>query len=137
MREGSLKLRPCIVVNRSSFYNGNERGQRFTVAHELCHILHDQSRARELAHISGSWASPAIEKRANAFATWVLMPRHVLIAEFYTIRDKEDPERVREVAEKLQVTEIALIRHLYNLGIMHEAQRDFLLSETGYGIGFG
>ena len=126
-------LRPIIVVNASSIYNGNEKSKRFTVAHELCHILHDQSRARKLAHISGPWASPAIEQRANAFAAWMLMPRRLLITSFAENDDVEDVEYVRRVAERIQVTDTALIWHLYNLSFIHDSQRESLLSDLGYG----
>lgn len=126
-------LKPIIVVNESSIYNGNEKSRRFTVAHELCHILHDQSRARKLAHISGPWASPAIEQRANAFAAWVLMPRALLMASLVEGEDFGDIESVRRVADRIRVTDTALIWHLYNLGFIHDSQRESFLSDVGYG----
>lgn len=125
-------LKPVIVVNESSIYNGNENSKRFTVAHELCHIFHDQSRARKLAHISGPWASPAIERRANAFAAWILMPRRLLTGSFVEGEDVEDVEDVRRVAARIRVTDTALIWHLYNLGFIHDLQRESLLSDLGY-----
>ena len=126
-------LTPVIVVNESSIYNGNEKSKRFTVAHELCHILRDQSRARKLAHISGPLASPAIEQRANALAAWILMPQRLLIASFAESDDVQDVDNVRRVAERIQVTDTALIWHLYNLGFIHDSQRELLLSDLGFG----
>lgn len=120
-------LKPIIVVNESNIYNQNEKSRRFTVAHELCHILHDQSRARKLAHISGPWASPAIEQRANAFAAWLLMPRRLLVEQFHANKNL-DTERLHGVADMLQVTDTALIWHLYNLGFIDEYQRELLLT---------
>ena len=38
------ELTPTMVVNESSPCNQNGKGRRFTVAHELCRILHDQGR---------------------------------------------------------------------------------------------
>ena len=130
-------LKPVIVVNESNIYNGNENSRRFTVAHELCHILHDQSRARKLAHISGPWASPAIERRANAFAAWTLMPRRLLAGSFVEGEDVEDVEIVRQVAEQIRVTDTALIWHLFNLGFIQELQRESLLSDLGFERDFG
>ena len=87
-----VKIKPIIFVNSSSNYNQNDKGRRFTVAHELCHILHDQNWARKLAHISGPWASPAIEQRATAFAAWFLMPRRRLSPPFRANGDLLDIE---------------------------------------------
>ena len=127
-------LRPVIVVNKSSIFNRNEKSRRFTVAHELCHILHDQSRARRLAHISGPWASPAVEQRANAFAAWLLMPRH-LLAKFFVDREELiSIEDVRQVAERLLVTNVALIWHLYNLGFIQDSQREILLTDLSNAV---
>ena len=69
-----VELTPAMVVNESSPCNQNGKGRRFAVAHELCHVLHDQGRAQGLARISGPRAHPAVEQRANAFAAWMLMP---------------------------------------------------------------
>ena len=126
-------LKPTIVVNENSVYNGNENSRRFTVAHELCHILHDQSRARKLAHISGPWASPAVEQRANAFAAWLLMPRPLLKALIVEGEEFGDIERVRRFANRICVTDNALIWHLYNLDFIHDSQRESFLSDIGYG----
>ena len=67
------ELRPTILVNLDNL-NNVARGKRFTLAHELCHILFDQSQARSLAHCSTPWAPPSVEQRANAFAAMLLMP---------------------------------------------------------------
>ncbi len=125
------ELKPVIVVNTNSIYNRKENSRRFTVAHELCHILHDQGRARRLAHISGPWASPAIEQRANAFAAWLLMPRRLLMESFAESGDLEEIEHVRRLVERIRVTDIALIWHLYNLGFIQDSQRESLLSDIG------
>ena len=121
-------LKPIIFVNRSSNYNQNEKGRRFTMAHELCHILHDQSRARKLPHISGPWASPAIEQRANAFAAWLLMPRRLLSRLFLANGDLLDIEGLQNLADDLHVTDIALLMHLYNLRFIRDFQRDNLMA---------
>ena len=130
-------LKPVVVVNESSIYNGNEKSKRFSIAHELCHILYDQSRARKLAHISGPWASPAIEQRANAFAAWILMPPRLVNNSFLECDDVEYVDRVRRLAERIQVTDTALMWHLYNLGFIEDSQRELLLSGLGYGKGPG
>ena len=72
---------PRIVINRTHHFNRNESGKRFTIAHELCHVLFDRTRARRVTHASsGPWAAQGIEKRANAFAAYLLMPRALVLA---------------------------------------------------------
>lgn len=67
-------LKPTILVNIDNLKNKDKSGIRLTLAHEFCHILFDQSRARSLEHSSTPWASPSVEQRANAFAAMLLMP---------------------------------------------------------------
>ena len=50
------------------------RAQRFTLAHELCHMLHDRSYGARLAIASGPWAPWGIEKRANALLAGAGVP---------------------------------------------------------------
>ena len=66
--------RPGIVVNTCHDRNAHGFGRRFTVAHELCHVLFDREAGHRLALASGPWAPHAIEQRANAFAAMLLMP---------------------------------------------------------------
>ena len=118
---------PSIMVNTRSAYNRNEDGRRFTIAHELCHIVHDQSRARRLAHTSGPWAAPGIEKRANAFAAWLLMPPRLLQQHI----DTETPihvDRLQEIASSIRVADTALVLHLFNLAFIDEVEREGLRS---------
>lgn len=113
---------PAILVNTSSVYNQNEAGRRFTLAHELCHVLYDRTRARKLSHLSGPWASARIEKRANAFAAMFLAPpwsiRHRL--------DDVSPESVRKLAGEVGMGMTALVEHLYNVDLITDAQREVL-----------
>ncbi|NOY28537.1 MAG: hypothetical protein GXP62_21990, partial [Oligoflexia bacterium] len=47
---------PTVLCNQR--YSGSQKAEihRFTLAHELCHVLYDASRASELAIASGPWA---------------------------------------------------------------------------------
>ncbi len=116
---------PQIVLNRTHGFNVNAAGRRFTVAHELCHVLFDRTRARRLAHASGKWASPAIEKRANAFAAYLLMPPALVFDSVEGSRSI-DREAVMQLAGTLQVSQSALVEHLYNLGLIDDVQRERL-----------
>lgn len=118
-------LTSTIIINTASSYNLNNDGRRFTIAHELCHILYDQSRARRLAHTSGPWVAPGIEKRANAFAAWLLMPPR-LLQKYMSLTGPIDASSLKRIADSMNVAERALIEHLYNLDVIGEYERDTL-----------
>ena len=121
---------PRIVVNQKHYFNQNESGQRFTVAHELCHVLFDRTRARRIAHVSGQWAAPGIEQRANAFAAYLLMPRPLVLKH---LRDANRIEKgdVQQLADRLRVNHSALLPHMQNLGLIDVEHRDRLRDELG------
>jgi Zn-dependent peptidase ImmA (M78 family) len=118
-------FRPTILVNTTSVFNSNPFGRRFTIAHELCHVLYDRSRARRVAHVSGPWVAPGIEKRANAFGAFLLMPRSLVLR----LLDGEisiTDGRITRLANLLQVNETPLIEHLYNIDMISEWDRERL-----------
>jgi len=118
---------PLIVVNQTSPFNKGEDGRRFTLAHELCHILVDRTRARRVSHTSGPWAPPEVEKRANAFAAYLLMPRDI-IRKNLASSGYSEREAVKTLADRLHVSESALVEHLYNLDFIDETKREELRS---------
>lgn len=118
-------LRPTILVNSDNMRN-SRRGKRFTLAHELCHILFDRSHARSLAHSSTPWASPSIEQRANAFAAMLLMPpSRAKLPNRWTRNELKNA--VGRLADKLIVSRSALRPHLANIHEIGESELDFLL----------
>jgi len=124
--------KPTIIINKSWRYSESPAGVRFTIAHELCHLLYDRSHARKLAIASGPWAPLSIEKRANAFAAMFLMPPHLIER---AVADSPDPitelAGVKAVARRLRVGIVAAIEHLCNLTLMTEIERDELLAQLG------
>jgi Zn-dependent peptidase ImmA (M78 family) len=119
---------PTILVNSTSPFNLTENGKRFTLAHELCHVLYDRSRARRVTHVSGPWVAPGIERRANAFAAYLLMPRS-LVARGWQHHFEASRAEFEAFASRLHVNETALIEHLYNLDLIDELARERLRSE--------
>lgn len=124
--------KPTIVINKSWRYSASSTGVRFTIAHELCHILHDRNHGKRLAIASGPWAPRIVEKRANAFAAMFLMPTYLVER---AVADSPDPVTklagVKAVARKLHVSAVAATEHLCNLTLMTETERDELLTQLG------
>ena len=122
--EGVDYLSPSAVAH--------PRARRFTLAHELCHLLHDRSYGALLAIASGPWAPRNIERRANAFAAWLLMPPHRLKPAIAWAHGAINTnEGISAVANELDVSRSALVRHLFNLGEITEEDQDALLAGAG------
>ena len=119
--------RPAILINGRCGANAGDAGRRFTLAHELCHLLFDRERGKPLAVASGPWAPRAIEQRANAFAAMLLMPTSLvkravagLAVAVATV------EGVNEVAKRLRTGRLAALNHLTSLGFVDEMDRQWL-----------
>ena len=125
------RQRPHIFLN-TSFYSGNrETIRRFTLAHELCHLLLDRERGADVGIASGPWAPIAIEQRANAFAAGMLMPTWLLRDSIAAIAGQLDDLRVlSDLANSMQVSQASLIDRLYNLGELSFDERIRLRTAT-------
>lgn len=113
---------PTIAVNRSSPQSRSLVARRFTLAHELCHLLFDRVYGVRVAVASGPWAPEAVERRANAFAAMFLMPAGLLqraIARSSASLDSD--EGLRAVAADLRVSQAALSEHARNLGFLDDS----------------
>jgi Zn-dependent peptidase ImmA (M78 family) len=107
--------------------------QRFTLAHEYGHLLLHRNRA-EIWERDLFRANTPEERQANAFAAAFLMPKP-LIERMY---DEYGFSRKRKalpmygwlvMTRRLQVSPHALAWRLYNLGYIHESERDWALGE--------
>lgn len=122
--------RPGIVVNTLHYRNAHPFGLRFTLAHELCHVLFDREEGRRLAVASGPWAPRSIEQRANAFAAMLLMPPSLIeraAARLHWPLDSK--EGVREAAYVLETSVDALLHHLRNTGFITDTDRERIEDE--------
>ena len=115
------KHRPGIVINMGHQANRHSLGKRFTLAHELCHLLFDRETGRRLAVASGPWAPRDVEQRANAFAAMLLMPAS-LVSRVVAGLNEPLPTRegVRKAAARLGAGRPAVLHHLTNLGFIDE-----------------
>ena len=123
-------LRPTVLVNVDNLKNKYDGGRRFTLAHEFCHILFDQSKARPLTHSSTPWASPSIEQRANAFAAMLLMPPYRARRPSAAADDVKNLKHgIELLARRLRVSRVALKRHLSNINEIDPYELEYVLGE--------
>lgn len=115
---------PHIFLNTKTRWAQSPGAKRFTLAHELCHLILDREYGDELAIASGPWAPVAIEQRANAFAAALLMPTSLLRDELADAdASADDPETIRSVSVRLRVSASSLVDRLYNLGELTSDER--------------
>ncbi|MBF0399791.1 MAG: ImmA/IrrE family metallo-endopeptidase [Magnetococcales bacterium] len=115
---------PTILLNTAHPKNLQDEGRRFSIGHELCHILHDRFFGSEVAIASGPWAPANIEKRANAFSAMLLMPLDLINPLIRSLPCPLDTlDGIHSLAKQLRVGRRALVWHLYNLSKLDEAQR--------------
>ena len=125
--------KPAVLVNDNVLYR-SVRTRRFTLAHELCHVLHDRNYGATLALASGPWAPVDVEKRANAFAAMLLMPTDLVGSVVRKLKSRLDsPGAIWEVANAFQTSFTATLDHLWNLGHIDEVTRDALRAEIEAG----
>ena len=118
---------PTIAINTASRYFSSSHATRFTLAHELCHLLFDRSQGSRLAVASGPWAPRVIEQRANAFAAMLLMPPGLLGRAIEASREGlTSALGVQHVATRLGVGSSALVEHAHNMGLLDEVEREDL-----------
>jgi Zn-dependent peptidase ImmA (M78 family) len=127
------KHRWTICIN-PSYHDGNDDEiRRFTMAHELCHLLYDRGKEQKVAIASGPWAPKDIERRANAFAAMFLMPRDLVRLACREAGDLRKMAAIESVAHQLHTSVTATLHHLSNLYVIDEGTRDRLLSELRRG----
>jgi len=69
---------PAVLLNERGIHARSAVGSGATLAHELCHLLVDRDGALPLADVLGGRAAVLVERRANAFAAELLMPKSVV-----------------------------------------------------------
>src|SRR5579863_2998046 len=104
---------PHVYPNRRTRWGESFEVERFTLAHELCHLILDRDHADELAVASGPWAPVGIEQRANAFAAAFLMPTWLLKDALAAAQAPADhPETIRAMSATLRVSASSLTDRL-------------------------
>jgi Zn-dependent peptidase ImmA (M78 family) len=120
---------PTIALNNSYARGTYPNVTRFSLAHELCHLLYDRSHGQRLAIASGPWAPVGIERRANAFAAMFLMPPRLVREAIGACPDPVNtPEAFSFVSARLRVGVVAAAEHLCNLGLVSEEEKESALA---------
>jgi Zn-dependent peptidase ImmA (M78 family) len=107
-----------------------DRRRRFTVAHEIGHLVLHKGRPLVLDHVrvnfrdaNSSTASDLEEIQANAFAAEVLMPRDQVIASAKRLledRTATDAAILKYLAQGFDVSDQAMEYRLINLGLRRQ-----------------
>ena len=103
-----------------------ETRQRFTIAHELGHVLlhkEESLHVDETASIrfrdeESSLATKSDEIEANQFAAELLMPEHLVTEEIAKLPDADPEDAIPILAERFQVSEQAMTLRLNRLGLL-------------------
>ena len=124
-------FRPTIVINDLCPRNKTMPGRRFTLAHELCHLLYDRGQARRVTHSSSPWAPEPVERRANAFAAMLLMPYRLVDAALAQVGRITTEHHLKLVAERLRCSKPAVLEHLRNIARLDATFYFRLKAEAG------
>lgn len=68
---------PCVILNLDRQHTSRER-TRMTLAHELGHLILDRAGGLPFCEVLGGTVDDFMERRANAFAAELLLPRSIV-----------------------------------------------------------
>lgn len=93
--------------------------QRFTLAHELCHLLTGDDQGVHLDTDVYDKSAPG-ERRANAFAAAFLMPESFIKSEVAHCQDEITAGTFNSLVTRLHVSPVALAYRLHSLDLIDE-----------------
>jgi Zn-dependent peptidase ImmA (M78 family) len=105
---------PVILVNPGSPRAKTRWGRRMVLAHELCHLLIDRDAAIPLKIMSSAWAPPLLERRANAFAAELLLPRAGIVDQIGIPSAMPDDATVEHLMDMFEVGKTVCVEHIQN-----------------------
>lgn len=102
-----------ICINSASSYGR----QRFTLAHELYHVLYEEDMKRVICDMSMSGDKPESEREADKFASYLLMPYDALL-QYEPDKSKWNLEKVIDVEQFFQISHQAMVYRLLSDGLI-------------------
>ncbi len=112
-----------VVLNLRGPHANTAAGRRITLAHELCHVLYDRPRLQSMRRFCAISFNAApkrrhvdeedeIERRARAFAVWLLAPRDAMHTAWLQTGGSSIDLRVRHIMETFGIGYLAARAHL-------------------------
>jgi Zn-dependent peptidase ImmA (M78 family) len=114
---------PAIFVNPLGRHANSLRGRRFTLAHEICHLLVDRSQTLPLGEVLGGRVPQLVESRASAFASELLLPHQIAGSAF--LESKDDKKTLAGLVQRFDIAREVVAWQVYNSGLC--ANRSTLL----------
>ena len=110
----------------------HEYGRRFTLGHEICHLLTDRAHALGLVEVLGGGMLNFVERRANAFAAELLLPRQLAASELRQSNDKNGVFLLY-LRDKYKVSRKTAASQIFNssyYSLLDNDEKDFFYKEV-------
>lgn len=125
-----------ICINSTTSYGR----QRFTLAHELYHVLYEENMKRVICDISMTGEKSDSEREADQFASYLLMPFDALV-QYEENKSNWTIEKVIDAEQFFQISHQAILYRLFSEKILdQEKYEEFktvavttVASKLGYG----
>lgn len=125
-----------ICINSTTSYGR----QRFTLAHELYHVLYEEGKQRVICDMNMNGDKSESEKEADQFASYLLMPYDALL-EFEHDKTKWNLEKVIDAEQFFQVSHQAMIHRLVSDNMLSNNNTDeyktITISTVAAKLGYG
>lgn len=125
-----------ICINSTTSYGR----QRFTLAHELYHVLYEENMKRIICEMSMSGDKSESEKEADQFASYLLMPYDALL-EYEPDKAKWNLEKVIDAEQFFQVSHQAMLHRLVSDNLLSNDTADdykaITVSSEAAKLGYG
>lgn len=124
---------PLILLNVGEGRRcSHEYGRRFTLGHEICHLLTDRAHALGLVEVLGGGMLNFVERRANAFAAELLLPRQLAASELRQSNDKNGVFLLY-LRDKYKVSRKTAASQIFNssyYSLLDNDEKDFFYKEV-------